>query len=125
MAQNELQRLPWPMFVYSYLDLIINDATEDAEAFFRDFSPDFGKVHEEELRTLATIKLRPQVLENSVSKTYRENKYAIPLNLHVYYNLLTFLETNTDLGGAVIIYLLQPPQPERHNIVPCNSRCLQ
>jgi len=99
--------LPWPIFVYSYLDLLLNDATEDAEAFFREFSPEFGKIHADDLRAFQTIKLRSHVLENPTAKLYRDNKYALPLNMNIYYNLLTFLQTNNDSGGAVIIYLLQ------------------
>jgi transcription initiation factor TFIID subunit 5 len=102
-----LRRLSWPVFVYSYLDLIIADAVEDGEKFFREFGPQFEQVHSDELRAFEMIKLRSHVMENSVAKLYRENKYRLPLNKHVYYNLLTFLESNAESGGAVIIYILQ------------------
>jgi transcription initiation factor TFIID subunit 5 len=102
-----LRRLPWPIFVYSYLDLIINDAVEDGEMFFREFSPQFEKIHADELRIFETLKLRSLVFEDSTSKLYRNNKYRLPLNKNLYYNLLTFLETNAQLGGQVTIYILQ------------------
>jgi transcription initiation factor TFIID subunit 5 len=75
--------------------------------FFREFSPQFEKLHADELRVFETIKLRSQVFENSVAKLYRNTKYRLPLNTHVYFNLLTFLESNANSGGSVIIYLLQ------------------
>jgi transcription initiation factor TFIID subunit 5 len=99
--------LSWPIFVYSYLDLIINDALNDGEMFFREFSPEFEQVHSDELRVFETLKLRSQVFENSTAKLYRETRFRIPLNKQVYFNLLTFLESNANSGGTVIIYILQ------------------
>lgn len=104
--KSELQRLLWPIFVYSYLDLIGSDAPIDGESFFREFSAQFEDVHEDELRLFQTIKLRSHVLENETSKRYQTNKYRLPLNTTVYYNLLTFLETNANSGGRIILYLL-------------------
>lgn len=46
------------------------------------------------------------MLENSITKLYRENKYRLPLNTHVYYNLVTFLEQNDKQGGSVILNIL-------------------
>ena len=42
-----------------------------------------------------------------MTKLYRENKYRLPLNTHVYFNLVTYLEGNGKKGGSVVIYLLQ------------------
>ena len=87
--------------------MVVNGYPLDAQSFFQEFSTQFEKVHADELRTLETIQLPPQVLENSVSTLYRSSKYRIPLNIHVYYNLISFLESNGKSGGTVIIYLLQ------------------
>jgi transcription initiation factor TFIID subunit 5 len=96
------------MFVYSYLELVVNEAfVSHGEAFFEKFSPRFQAVHSDELKVFETIKLPQQVFDNSITKLYRENKYRLPLNDTIYYNLLTFLESHTKEGGAVIIYLLQ------------------
>ncbi|KUJ21364.1 WD40 repeat-like protein [Mollisia scopiformis] len=105
----ECRRLLWPMFVYSYLELIIHDGSSEGEKFFTAFSSSFEKVHGDELRTLETIKLQQHVFDNSLTKLYRNNKYRIPLNTHVYFGLTTFLEqkdTPVD-GGRTILYLLQ------------------
>lgn len=42
-----------------------------------------------------------------MTKLYRGNKYRLPLNTHVYFNLITYLEGNGKKGGSVIVYLLQ------------------
>lgn len=81
--------------------------TDDAKAFLQRFRWQFERVHTDELRVLETITLPQHVLENSMTKLYRENKYRIPLNTHVYFNLLTHLEANGKRGGTVIIFLLQ------------------
>ena len=87
--------------------MVANSFPHDAKLFFEDFSAQFEKVHADELRTLETVRLPQQVLENSITTLYRSSKYRIPLNTHVYYNLISFLESNGKLGGTVIIYLLQ------------------
>ncbi|KAG0647021.1 Transcription initiation factor TFIID 72 kDa subunit [Hyphodiscus hymeniophilus] len=103
----ELNRLLWPIFVYSYLDMVVNSFPLDAEKFFAEFSSQFEKIHGDELRTFETVKLPQQVLDNPITTLYRSSQYRIPLNVHVYYNLISFLESNGKGGGTVIIYLLQ------------------
>lgn len=106
MPQFELNRLPWPLFVYSYLELIVNGFGTDGQTFLREFAPSFEQLHADELRTFETITLRQQVYDNPITKLYRSTKYRIPLNVTVYYNLTTFLEQNSKAGGTVLLYLL-------------------
>ncbi|RDL40772.1 Uncharacterized protein BP5553_00751 [Venustampulla echinocandica] len=103
----ELHRLLWPMFVYSYFDLIVHGFATAGESLFREFSHRFEKNHHDELQIFQTVKLPQHVLENTTTKLYLDNKYRIPLNIHCYYNLVTFLESNGKVGGTVILYLLQ------------------
>ena len=95
------------MFVYSYIALVQEGFPKDGDSFIREFGPQFETIHQDELRTLSTIQQALQLRENSITKLYIENKYRIPLNTHVYFNLLTFLESNGKFGGSVILYLLQ------------------
>lgn len=97
----------WPIFVYSYFELVLAEAQDAAEVFFKKFSPAFERVHADELKVFETITLKQQVLDDPVAKLYRSNKYRLPLNTHVYFNLLTFLESKGKQGGTVIIYILQ------------------
>jgi transcription initiation factor TFIID subunit 5 len=78
----ELSKLLWPVFVYSFLELITHAYTEDAKAFLRDIGPNFQPVHADDLKTLGTITLAQHINENPMTKLYRENKYRIPLNRH-------------------------------------------
>lgn len=97
----------WPIFVYSYLELVLDDASVAADSFFQAFSPQFERVHSDELKVFQTIKLSAQVVDNSIATLYRGTKYRLPLNSNVYYNVLTFLESKSQVGGSVVIYLLQ------------------
>jgi len=105
--KHELKRLLWPIFVYSYFELVLAEAENARATFFRKFSPAFERVHADELRVFETITLRQQIMDDPIVKLYRGNKYRLPLNTHVYYNLLTFLESKGKQGGTVVIYILQ------------------
>ena len=49
---------------------------------------------------------KTHVSENPIAKLYRENKYRIPLNSHIHYNLIGFLESNQDKGGKTVQAIL-------------------
>ncbi|KAM3070427.1 Transcription initiation factor TFIID subunit 5 [Clarireedia jacksonii] len=103
----ELRRLLWPIFVYSWIELIVNGFASDGQNFLNEFKGQFERVHADELRVFETISLPQQLSDNTITRLYRSNKYRLPLNTHVYYNLITHLESNNKAGGSVVIYLLQ------------------
>ncbi|PBP16255.1 WD domain-containing protein, partial [Diplocarpon rosae] len=105
--KSELRRILWPIFTYSFFDLIIDADPAEAQKFFLRFSGQFDRVHDDELKIFATIKLPQQIFDNPIAKLYRENKYRLPLNTNAYFNLITFLESKAKEGGTVIILLLQ------------------
>ena len=104
--QAELRRLLWPVFIYSYLELI-DLSSNEAAPYLQKFRWIFERVHADELHVLETISLPQHVLENSITKLYRENKYRLPINTHAYFNMVTYLEANGKKGGSLILYLLQ------------------
>lgn len=93
--------------MHSYLDLVWNGETLDAEAFLKRFSPQFEQIHSAHLRIFETVKSQQQINENEIAKLYRHERYRLPLNNSAYFNLITFLESNEKQGGAIILYLLQ------------------
>ncbi|GJD03720.1 WD repeat domain-containing protein [Colletotrichum higginsianum] len=102
----ELNKLLWPVFVYSWLELVTQNYSEDAKSLLNNLKPYFENVHSDDLKTFSTITLALHAKENSTTKLYRENKYRIPLNQHITGNLFHFLERERDNGGSVILYIL-------------------
>jgi len=107
MAQFELSKLLWPVFVYSWMALVDQDYMDEAKELLTELTPFFESGHADNLRVFATIGLKQHARENSVLKLYRESKYRIPLNKFVAADLFHFLERESDNGGSVIRFILQ------------------
>ena len=105
--QPDLRRLLWPIFVYSYLDLVSDFFPKESRNFFNTFKSHFENEHESDLRALAPISLPEHVVSNTVAKIYRGAKYRVTLSQVAFYNLIQFLETKEKEGGAVIIGVIQ------------------
>ncbi|KAG7055758.1 transcription initiation factor tfiid subunit 5 [Colletotrichum scovillei] len=102
----ELNKLLWPVFVYSWLELVTQNYSEEAKIILNNLKSYFENVHSDDLKTFSTITLALHAKENPTTKLYRENKYRVPLNQHISGNLFHFLERERDNGGAVILYIL-------------------
>ncbi|KAK0754727.1 WD40-repeat-containing domain protein [Schizothecium vesticola] len=103
----ELRKLLWPVFVYSYLELIEQSQKDDAEEMLRSLRNHLDDVHHEDMQRLTLITLPEHIKGDEVVKLYRENKYRIPLNQSLAGNLFHFLEREADNGGAIVTYILQ------------------
>ncbi|KAK4453677.1 hypothetical protein QBC34DRAFT_434444 [Podospora aff. communis PSN243] len=103
----ELSKLLWPVFVYSYIELVTQGYTDEAKNLLSVLRPELENVHRESLDLFATITLPQHIKENPTTKRYKENKYRIPLNQALSGNLFHFLEREADAGGVVITYVLQ------------------
>lgn len=105
--QPDLRRLLWPIFVYSFLDLVSDFYPNDSRNFFNAFKSHFENEHESDLRALAPISLPEHVRINSIAKIYHGAKYRVTLSQVAFYNLIQFLESKERDGGAVIISVIQ------------------
>ncbi|KAL1902759.1 Transcription initiation factor TFIID subunit 5 [Sporothrix stenoceras] len=103
----ELRKLLWPIFVYSFLDMVEQNFIQESKLFLKDLWSDFENTHADDLRAFETVQLPIHVTENPTTKIYRGSKYRIPLNQHVSAQLFGFLERQEDAGGSVITLLLQ------------------
>jgi transcription initiation factor TFIID subunit 5 len=97
----------WPVYVYSYIALVMDMFSDDAKNFLQKFRYQFERVHADELRVLETITLPQHVMDNSITQLYQNNKYKIPLNSHVFHNLIVYLEANSKKAGGIILQILQ------------------
>lgn len=105
--QFELRKLLWPVFIYSYIELVSQGYVDDAKHFIDTLRPHFEAVHRDTLAVLSTVTLPQHVTENQITRVYRENRYRIPLNQSLSGNLFHFLEREADEGGTTVTYILQ------------------
>lgn len=102
----ELSKLLWPVFVYSYIELIKNNYGDEAKGYLHEYGEFFGSVHAADLKTFESLSLPVHIEENPTTKLYVENKYRIPLNQHATGDLFAFLERDAEQGGVIIRQLL-------------------
>ncbi|KAI4206183.1 MAG: hypothetical protein LQ346_001244 [Caloplaca aetnensis] len=103
----DLRRLLWPVFVYSFLDLVTDYYPKEARTFFSNFRETFENEHEDDLRSLQAIALPEHVSTNDIARIYQSQRYRVTLSQTAFFNLIQFLESKEKDGGAVIISILQ------------------
>ena len=110
----ELRRLLWPVFVHSYLSLVVAFYQSPARSFYEKFSSLFKPEHEVELRSLERITLPEHVKDDNIAKVYTNNKYRLVMSDPAFTHLMTFLESNLSKGGRLIIPILTTYMDVRH-----------
>ena len=104
--QPELKRVLYPLFVYSFLNLVSSLYTQESRLFFESnknlFLPEFS----EDLRVFEAISLPEHVQHNSLAKKYRENKYRLVMSNPAFATLMHFFESKQKEGGAIMSAIL-------------------
>lgn len=113
LYKPELRKLLWPMFVYSFLDLVREYFSKDAETFFATYQGLFERDHEEDVKTMRQVRLPTHIKESRIAKLYTENKYRVTLTTMPFYNLVQFLESKMFEGGQALLDIIR----EHMNIV--------
>ncbi|KAH0542551.1 hypothetical protein FGG08_003056 [Glutinoglossum americanum] len=103
----ELKRILYPLFIYSYLNLLADCYKNESQKFFNAYKDLFIRTHESDLRVLNTLSLPEHVNSNNIAQVYRTNKYRVTLSPQAYYNLLQFLEAKDREGGTIVLSILQ------------------
>jgi transcription initiation factor TFIID subunit 5 len=102
LYRPELRKLLWPVFVYSFLDMVRDFYTKDAETFFAAYQSVFERDHDDDVKTLRQVRLPTHLQESRVAKLYLENKYRITLTTMPFYNMIQFLESKVFEGGQAL-----------------------
>jgi transcription initiation factor TFIID subunit 5 len=105
--QPDLRRLLWPIFVYSFLELVEGFYTNDCRNFFNTYQQIFQNEHEDDLRKLRPLGLPEHLRDSQIAKIYYGSKYRVTLSQAAFFNLVQFLESKELEGGGVIISILQ------------------
>lgn len=103
----EIQRLLWPFFVYSFLNLVDQLYIRDARAFWNKFQEQFRSVHEHDLRRLEHTLLPEHQEENGLAKTYKENRYRLPITNASFQYLMQFLESLPNAWYKLFIQIIE------------------
>ena len=97
----------WPVFVYSFLNLVADGLPNESRTYFDHFKSSFEEEHRDDIRTLQSVSLPDHVMSNETAKSYRENKYRLTLSTMAFYNLIRFLESKEKEGGNLVTAILQ------------------
>lgn len=89
----EVQRLLWPMFVYSYLALVQGYFPKESYRFCGKYKDDFVREHEYDLRQLEGITLPEHTKDDNIATIYRESKYRLSLSTAAFHYFMQFLES--------------------------------
>ncbi|KAJ6095110.1 hypothetical protein N7467_002623 [Penicillium canescens] len=106
LYKPELRRVLWPLFVYSFFNMVTSFYPQDAKSFFEANKNMFLPEHTDDIRHFEPISLPEHLQDNSVAKLYRNNKYRVVLSNPAYTNLLQFLESKDKEGGSVMNAIL-------------------
>ncbi|GAA5934712.1 transcription initiation factor TFIID subunit 5 [Sporobolomyces koalae] len=96
----ELLPLLLPLFVHSYLDLVLVGYREAADHFFTRFSVDHEAQYPSLLRLLASLRLPQHVSENESSLRWRQERYHVRLSERGWGLVLGWLQGG-GLAGSV------------------------
>ena len=108
IMQPDLLKVLWPVFVYSFLNLVSDYYPKESRKFFSAFKEIFeGGYHQDDLRKLEPISLPEHVLDSEIAKIYRGSKYRVKLSQMAFCNLIMFLESKETDGGSVIVSVIQ------------------
>ncbi|GAA6017244.1 hypothetical protein JCM11491_001867 [Sporobolomyces phaffii] len=96
----ELLPLLLPLFVHSYLDLVLVGYREAADHFFNRFSVDHSAQYPSLLRLLSSLRLPAHVSENESSLRWRQERYHVRLSERGWGLVLGWLQGG-GLAGSV------------------------
>lgn len=102
----ELKRILWPMFVYSFLNLVGDFYPRDSQDFFQTFKEPFEHEHADDVRSLQPLHDPEHLQQSDLAQLYRNNRYRLTLSHMAFVSLLQFLEQNDNNGGQVLLAIL-------------------
>lgn len=88
----ELHPLLLPLFVHSYLDLVLVGCREAADHFLTRFAPDHDAQYPQLVRLLASLRNPSHVAENESAKRWRSERYHVRLSERGWGLLLGWLQ---------------------------------
>lgn len=107
LYKPEVQRLLWPIFVYSYLALVKQFYPKEANRLSLKFAEPFRKEHEYDLRSLERITLPEHTGDDNIAKVYSDNKYRLSLSSAAFNYFMQFLESLPRDNYGLLIKIIE------------------
>lgn len=101
--KGELEKVLFPVFVHSYLELISKNQTQEANKFFLKYKSQHVHVHANEILTLEGIQTSTHIAENEFAQRALKNKFQLEISHSSYELLLKFLQDTSELSILSII----------------------
>lgn len=93
LHKPDLQRLLWPIFVYSFLNLVEQFYLKEARGFWNKYHEQFRAKHDYDLKRLEHNLLPEHQEESTIAKTYKDNKYRLPMVHGAFNYFMQWLES--------------------------------
>ncbi|GMM36243.1 chromatin modification protein [Saccharomycopsis crataegensis] len=106
LYKPQLLKLLYPIFVNCFIDLINLKKTKLTLEFFNKFKDDHIISHGKEIVEMSAISLVDHLKLSGIMKNFRERKYKVKISSVCVYLLLFFLNENKNVGGDLIIRLI-------------------
>ncbi|ORX87064.1 WD40 repeat-like protein [Anaeromyces robustus] len=95
MYRFELRSILYPIFIYSYLDLVSKGKTQRAKQFMEKYSIDHKEQHIQDIQRLSSLSDPMHVKENILAQTFLKNKYLVKLSSASYSLFLAYLQNSS------------------------------
>jgi len=95
MYRFELRSLLYPIFIYSYLDLVSTGKSQRAKQFMEKYSIDHREQHIQDIQRLSSLSDPMHVKENILAQTFLKNKYLVKLSSASYSLFLAYLQNSS------------------------------
>ncbi|KAG4086570.1 WD40 repeat-like protein [Neocallimastix lanati (nom. inval.)] len=95
MYRFELRSILYPIFIYSYLDLVSKGKTQRAKQFMEKYSIDHREQHIQDIQRLSSLSDPMHVKENILAQTFLKNKYLVKLSSASYSLFLAYLQNSS------------------------------
>ncbi|CCE65522.1 hypothetical protein TPHA_0L01690 [Tetrapisispora phaffii CBS 4417] len=105
MYKSDLDQILYPVFIYIFLK-IVSKSPIHARGFFDKYSSDFRAFHSTEINRLFSVNSQDHIKENEIANAFHSNRYRVTLTKTTVNLLLFYLNDNVNIGGSLIISIL-------------------
>ncbi|KAI1879113.1 hypothetical protein JX265_003290 [Neoarthrinium moseri] len=104
--KTELNKVLYPVFVYTFLDLLKLGYKEQAGMFMKKHKDRFERGYHDDINHLKLIKTWKQAEDNATCQLFMKSPWRVYLSQFAAGNLFSFLERDSEECGNIVGYIL-------------------